>query len=81
MAAEVAHKKTRPYRPQTNGKVERFNLTLKNEWAYVTAYDSNRERVDALETWVHHYNHHRPHLAHDGEVPMAIVNNVCGKHS
>ncbi len=81
LAADIVHKKTRPYRPQTNGKVERFNLTLKNEWAYVTAYESNRERVDALGGWLHHYNHHRPHLAHDGEVPMAIVNNVCGNHS
>ena len=78
--AGVTHKWTRPYRPQTNGKVERFNLTLKNEWAYVTAYTSNRQRLDALPGWLHDYNHHRPHLAHDGEAPMAIVNNVCGKH-
>jgi len=79
-AAGVVHKWTRPYRPQTNGKVERFNLTLKNEWAYVTAYATNRERLDTLPTWLHHYNHHRPHLAHAGKAPMAIVNNVCGNH-
>jgi transposase InsO family protein len=79
-AAGVTHKWTRPYRPQTNGKVERFNLTLKNEWAYVTAYTSNQQRLDALPPWLHHYNHHRPHLAHDGGAPMGIVNNVCGKH-
>jgi transposase InsO family protein len=80
-AAAVTHKWTRPYRPQTNGKVERFNLTLKNEWAYAVAYTSNQERLDVLAGWMHHYNHHRPHQAHDGEAPMAIVNNVCGKHN
>lgn len=80
-AADITHKWTRPYRPQTNGKVERFNLTLKNEWAYVIAYTSNQQRLDALPLWLHDYNHHRPHLAHNGEAPMAIVNNVCGKHS
>ncbi len=80
-AAGVTHKWTRPYRPQTNGKAERFNLTLKNEWAYVTPYTSNQQRLDALSLWLHDYNHHRPHLAHDGEAPMAIVNNVCGNHT
>ena len=77
----IEHWTIRPYRPQTNGKVERFNLTLKNEWAYAIAYSSNQERLDALRLWLHHYNHHRPHLAHEGEAPMAIVNNVCGKHT
>jgi transposase InsO family protein len=59
-AAGVGHLRTRPYRPQTNGKVERLNLILKHEWAYVTAYLSNQARLDALAHWLHHYNHHRP---------------------
>jgi transposase InsO family protein len=80
-AADIKHKRTRPYRPQTNGKVERFNLTLKHEWAYAAAYDSNQARLDFLESWLHHYNHHRAHMAHDGEAPMSVVNNVCGKHN
>jgi transposase InsO family protein len=80
-AQSAAHKRTRPYRPQTNGKVERFNLTLKLEWAYATVYDSNQARLEALEHWVHCYNHHRGHMAHNGGSPMSSVNNVPAKHS
>jgi len=79
--AGIAHRWTRPYRPQTNGKVERFNLTLKWEWAYRTAYQTNAARLDALEDWVHWYNFHRPHMAHRGGTPMSVVNNVPRKHS
>ncbi|MBY5163134.1 IS481 family transposase [Salsipaludibacter albus] len=77
----VRHLRTRPYRPQTNGKVERFNLTLKNEWAYVQPYTSNQQRLDALDGWLHHYNHHRPHTAHDGQAPMSHVDNLVRNHS
>lgn len=77
----IRHVRTRPYRPQTNGKVERFNLTLKHEWAYTRAYPSNQDRLDALETFVHDYNHHRGHTAHDGGAPMSLVNNVPAQHS
>ncbi|MFN2590542.1 MAG: IS481 family transposase [Actinomycetota bacterium] len=80
-AAGVAHKRTRPYRPQTNGKVERFNLTLKWEWAYAVPYRSNAERLAALDAWVHRYNHHRPHMAHRGGVPVACLNNVPGNYT
>jgi transposase InsO family protein len=80
-AAGVRHLRTRPYRPQTNGKVERLNLTLKHEWAYVTAYTSNQARLDALASWLHHYNHHRPHTAHQGATPMSLVNNLPTKHT
>ena len=77
----VAHRRTRPYRPQTNGKVERFNLTLKWEWAYARAYDTNASRTEELERWLHHYNYHRPHMAHAGRPPIMAVNNVPRKHS
>jgi transposase InsO family protein len=70
-----------PYRPQTNGKVERFNLTLKLEWAYATVYASNQARLDHLAWWLHHYNHHRPHTAHQGAAPMTAVNNLPAKHT
>jgi transposase InsO family protein len=79
--AEVKHKRTRPRRPQTNGKVERFNLTLKLEWAYAAVYTSNQARLDDLDGWLHHYNWHRPHYAHQGGTPMACVTDVPGKHS
>jgi transposase InsO family protein len=78
----VGPKMTRPYRPQTNGKVERFIQTLLREWAYVRAYRTNEERHAALPKWLHYYNQHRPHTALGGRAPAAMsVNNVCGNHS
>ena len=81
VAAGVAHRRTRPYRPQTNGKVERFNLSLKWEWAYARTYDSNNSRTEELERWLHHYNYHRPHMAHAGRPPITALNNVPRKHN
>jgi transposase InsO family protein len=76
------HIRTRPFRPQTNGKSERFNRTLLEEWAYVREYGSNAERVDALAPWVDHYNHGRPHTAIGGLTPMEfLVNNVSVNHT
>jgi transposase InsO family protein len=63
VATGVKHTRTRPYRPQTNGKAERFNLTLKHEWAYAAAYTSNDARLDDLDAWVHRYNWHRPQVS------------------
>jgi transposase InsO family protein len=75
-------RRTRPFRPQTNGKVERFNKTLLAEWAYGRLYHSNRERRQAFRRWLRFYNHRRPHTALDGLTPMAVLaNNARGKHS
>jgi transposase InsO family protein len=75
----VAHKRTRPYRPQTNGKVERFNRTLLAEWAYAKAYRSEQARRAALPAWLHRYNHHRPHTALGGLPPASRVPNLSGQ--
>lgn len=79
--AGVSHRRTRPYRPQTNGKVERFNLTLKWEWAYARPYETNASRTGAFQRWLHDYNYHRPHMAHAGRPPISAMNNVPRKHS
>lgn len=75
------HRWTRPYRPQTNGKAERFIRTLLDEWAYVRLYRSNAERLAALPRYVDFYNRRRPHTAIGGLVPLAAVNNVLKHHS
>jgi transposase InsO family protein len=73
--------RTRPYRPQTNGKAERFIGTLVREWAYGQTYTTNAARLAALPSFVDFYNHHRPHTALGGLSPAAVVNNVHGDHS
>jgi transposase InsO family protein len=76
------HKVTRPFRPQTNGKPERFNQTLLREWAYVRRYDTTQARLDALPAFVRCCNEQRPHGSLAGETPMSVlVNNVSGNHS
>jgi transposase InsO family protein len=78
----IRHKRTRPYRPQTNGKAERFIKTMLAEWAYARPYRSNAERLAALTSWVDFYNHERTHTALAGEVPMdVLVSNVRGNHT
>lgn len=74
-------KLTRPYRPQTNGKVERFNRTLLEEWAYLRPYTSNTERTAALADFLHTYNHHRSHTALGGQPPISRVNNPAGQYT
>jgi transposase InsO family protein len=73
------HRWTRPYRPQTNGKAERFIRTLLDEWAYVRLCRSNAERLAALPRYVDFYNQRRPHTAIRRLVALAAVNNVL-KH-
>jgi len=77
----AAGKHTRAYRPQTNGKVERFNRTLLEEWAYLRPYTSNTERTEALADFLHTYNHHRCHTALDGHPPISRVNNPAGQYT
>jgi transposase InsO family protein len=76
----IKHTFIKPYTPQTNGKVERFNRTLLNEWAYARPYRSEAARTRALDTWLHLYNHHRHHTAIDGP-PISRVNNLVGQNS
>jgi transposase InsO family protein len=78
---EIAHRKTRPYRPQTNGKVERFNRTMLEEWAYVRPYASEAERREAFGLFLHLYNHHRNHTALRGKPPISRVDNLAGHYN
>ncbi|MFE4642476.1 IS481 family transposase [Streptomyces sp. NPDC056730] len=80
-AAGITHRRTRPYRPQTNGKVERLNRTLLDEWAYATPYRSEQERRDAYPDWLHTYNHHRGHTALKGQPPASRVPNLTGQYT
>jgi transposase InsO family protein len=78
---DIAHKRTRPYRPATNGKVERFHRTLLEEWAYGRSYASNSEREAAYPEWLHRYNHHRGHTALGGQPPASRVTNLTGQYT
>jgi transposase InsO family protein len=76
----ITHKRTRPYRPQTNGKIERFHRTLADGWAYARFYGSETDRRAALPGWLHFYNHHRIHSAIGG-TPISRLNNLPGHHN
>ena len=78
-AREIKHLTTKPYRPRTNGKVERFHQTMAREWAYGLVYRSHHERAAALPHWLQHYNHTRPHSSLGGQSPISRVHNVCGQ--
>jgi transposase InsO family protein len=74
---KVKHRFTRPYRPQTNGKAERFIQSALREWAYGFVYQNSLERTDQLDAWIHHYNWHRPHQGIGGVAPMTRLKTSC----
>jgi transposase InsO family protein len=75
----IRHLTTKPYRPRTNGKVERFHQTMAREWAYGVVYSSHRDRAAALPHWLHHYNTRRPHSSLRGAPPISRIHNVRGQ--
>lgn len=84
-ALGIRHQFTRAYRPQTNGKAERFIQSALREWAYGWTYQNSNHRTAALASWQHHYNWHRPHAGIGGAVPMSRLNpsghNLLTLHS
>jgi transposase InsO family protein len=80
-ALGIRHLRTRAYRPQTNGKAERFIRTMLAGWAYGAIYGSSRERTAALDGWLWHYNHHRRHSAIGRQPPITRLNNLLGSYS
>jgi transposase InsO family protein len=74
----LRHLTTEPYRPRTNGKVERFHQTMAREWAYGLSYRSHRQRNQALPHWLDHYNTRRPHSSLGDRPPISRVHNVRG---
>ena len=74
----IRHLTTKPYRPRTNGKVERFHQTMAREWAYGLAYRSHQHRNQALPHWLHTYNHQRPHSSIGDRPPISRIHNVRG---
>ncbi|MEK2491191.1 IS481 family transposase [Kitasatospora purpeofusca] len=77
----ISPRRTRPWRPQTNGKVERFHRTLLDEWAYTRPYTSDHERMTAFPDWLHWYNYHRPHTGIAGQTPASRGTNQSGQHN
>ena len=77
----IRHLRTRPYRPRTNGKAERFIQTLLNEWAYARIYGSSQERTSQLDPWLQRYNYQRPHGSLSHQPPAARINNLLGNYT
>jgi transposase InsO family protein len=80
-ALGVRHLRTRPRRPQTNGKAERLIRTMLGGWAYGAIYSSSRERTAALDGWLYRYNHHRRHAGIGRQTPITRLNNLLGTYS
>jgi transposase InsO family protein len=76
VAHNIRHLTTQPYRPRTNGKVERFHQTMGREWAHGRSYPSSTHRASLLGDWLHHYNHRRPHSAIGDRPPISRVHNL-----
>jgi len=76
---QIRHLTTQPYRPRTNGKVERLHQTMAREWAYGLVYQSHRDRTAALPHWLNHYNTRRPHSSLRGRPPISRVHNLRGQ--
>lgn len=77
---QLRHKRTRPYRPQTNGKIERFHRTMAQEWAFARHYPNELTRRSALPAWLHTYNHHRQHSAIGKVSPITRLTNLPGQY-
>jgi transposase InsO family protein len=77
----ISHRRTRPYRPQTNGKIERFHRTLADGWAYSRLYNTESARRGALPRWIHEYNHHRLHTAIGKVPPITRLTNLPGQYT
>jgi transposase InsO family protein len=77
----ITPKRTRPYRPQTNGKIERFHRTLAEGWAFRRLYTGESQRRKALPGWIHEYNHHRSHTAIGRVPPITRLTNLSGQYS
>jgi transposase InsO family protein len=73
----IKHLTTRPYRPRTNGKVERFHQTMAREWAYGIRYRNSTARHHALPHWLNYYNQQRPHSSLGDRPPISRVHNLC----
>ena len=80
-ALGIRHLRTRPYRPRTNGKAERFIRTLIAGWAYGAIYGSSQERTQALDGWLWTYNHRRPHGSLSHQPPITRLNNLAGSYN